>query len=158
MNALKTFLTCLTVSIHLAGCGGIEGVSQSKALALLDDFGRAVVAQDWEGLAALHASTSGVTAEALAAEFGGYSNMIGSITDVTSTGIDEIEGAAKSELVSSLGLASSADSIRCIGRVIVGNGPESKSPAFEGVRVEVIIGEENGRYVVLTISSASVID
>ena len=158
MNALKTWLACLAVSACLAGCGGIEGVSQSKALALVDDFGTAVVAQNWEGLAALHASTSGVTADALAAEFGGYANMIGGFTDVTDTGIDEIEGAAKSELVTSVGLTTSAESIRCIGRVIVGNGPESNSPAFEGVRVELIIGEENDRYVVLTISSATVID
>lgn len=158
MIALKTWFACLVVAICLAGCGGIEGVSQNKALALVDEFGKAIVAQDWEGLAALHASTSGVTADALAAEFSGYANMIGGFTDVTNTGIDEIGSAAKSQLVSSVGLTTSAESIRCIGRVIVGNGPDSNSPAFEGIRVELIIGEEDGRYIVLTISNSTVID
>lgn len=149
---------CLVLAVCLLGCGGIEGVSQSKALALAEDFGNAIVARDWEGLAALHASTSGVTAEALATEFGGYANTIGEITDVSNSGIDEIESAAKAQLVSANGLATSAESIRCIGRVIVGNGPEPNSPAFEGVRIELIIGEESDRYVVLAIASTTIVD
>lgn len=154
----STLSAILVMTLTLAGCGGIEGVSQSKALALLDSAGKAIMSEDWAALAALHAPSSGATADTLAAQLGGYGATIGGITNVNETTIEEIEGPAKADLANTANLGASSDSIRCIGQIVLGNGPEPNSPAYEGVRVNTIIGEENGQYVILTISSVTLID
>lgn len=148
----------LAMTLTLVGCGGIEGVSQSKALALLDSAGKAIMGEDWAALASLHPANSGITAEALAAQLGGYGATIGGFTNVNETTIEEIEGPAKAELANTANLGASAEAIRCIGQIVLGNGPEPNAPAYEGVRVNTIIGEENGQYVILAISSVTLID
>lgn len=158
MFSYRIWMGVLLSVACLAGCGGVPGVSQSQATGLLEDAGRAIVNQDWAALAALCASSSGATAESVAGQIGGFAATVGTLTDVTSTSIEEANDAVKSELINNGQIAVSKDAIRCLGSIVVGNGPAANSPAFEAIRVDTVIGEEGGAYKILTILNVVVVD
>ena len=140
------------------GCGGStepenNQVIERRVSDLMENAGRAIIDKNWQTLASLHSSESDATAESLEALFTSILADKAPLTEVVATTWQRGSQAEFQEWVASGHMHTPLESLLGRANVILGNGTDPNVPAFDGIVIDTFVGEEDGQYLLLGISS-----